>query len=108
MDAESQTSSASSVYFSRVKRGILILAFASVVVLEVYTLYSVSPSSDSVGGGGVGKFVCSEDIRVGEGLHVKICNKLINIFKNFNSTTSRAAVSLTESEWEEVGRLLKR
>jgi hypothetical protein len=113
MDLESQRTSVSKVYFSRAKRLIVILAFVAVLALEIYTSYSVTPSSSSGDSSAhnklnIGKFLCNEDIRFGDGgLRLKICNKLISIFKNFNSTV-RETVSLTENEWSELDSVLRR
>jgi hypothetical protein len=104
MDLASQRSSASKVYFSRAKRVILILALVVVLGLEIYTSYSVTPSS----GGGTNntsdrKCLCSEGARTFRNIQ-----KLISVFKNVNTTALREKVSLTENEWSELNEVLWR
>jgi hypothetical protein len=109
MDSESQHTSASAKYFSRAKRAIVIIGFAAVLVLEIYISYFISGSGGSGGAKiDVGKFVCGQDLRVGDTLHVRICNKLISIFKSGNSTARVGHVTLSEKEWSELEDLFRR
>jgi hypothetical protein len=101
MDVSSQRSSASKVYFSRAKRVILILALVVVLCLEIYTGYSVTPSSGTGGANGTDcpKCLCSEGAR-----RFRNIQKLISIFKNFNSTALRG--SFTDNEWSDLDSVL--
>jgi hypothetical protein len=102
MDLASQRSSASKVYFSRAKRVILILALVVVLCLEIYTGYSVTPSggsSNTNNSTDCGKCLCSEGAR-----RFRSIQKLISIFKNFNSTLRG---SLTDNEWFDLDDVLQ-
>jgi hypothetical protein len=108
MDLASQRSSASKVYFSRAKRLILILALVVVLGLEIYTSYSVTPSSSSstntnTNTTNCGKCLCSEGAR-----RFRNIQKLISVFKNFNTTTIRGSVPLTDNEWSELEEVLRK
>jgi hypothetical protein len=113
MDSDSRGSSTSSVYFSRAKRAIVIVGFVTFLALEIYaSFFRTSGSVSTVGAKiNIGKFVCGEDVRVGDSLRVKICNKLISIFKRINGTAVAAGVeefTLTESEWDELSDVIRR
>jgi hypothetical protein len=104
--ASNHLSTVSERYFSRIKRAALLLAFISLLILEIYICYYVTLTSHfDPGKINTSKFTCGENIDINNELHVNICNKLINIFKFSNKTDRR--VTLTSNEWSSLANLLR-
>lgn len=109
LEIDEQRSTVSNRYFVRVKQTIALVAFASVLALEIYACVFLTPPS------GVqqhqhlntDKFVCGEDIPLGSSLHVKVCDKVISIASSVAAAASES-VNLTETEWGELDKLLRR
>lgn len=113
MDITSTGSSRSAVLFSRIKRVILLIAFIGVIGLEIYISLFISIPTSGVSKLNIDKFSCAESFKVagtggvGSSLRLKICNRLINIFKSVNRTQV-GEVTLTEEEWTDLDSLLRR
>jgi|SRR5271170_406901 len=106
MDSQSSASTRSSAFFVQIRRVLAILSFVTFIVLEIYACYSLSHghlhSEHKIN---TSNFRCDKNIDIGDTLHVNICNRLINIFQNWNNTLNE--VTLTDSDWDTLTQLLR-
>jgi len=99
----------------KVRTTVKVIVSSLVLALEVCACVYLAVHHFGSGGGGNAKqdakinttrFPCGEEVQLGDDLHVRICNQLINIFKAFNSTFGE--ITLTADEWQDLDFLLRR
>jgi hypothetical protein len=105
MDNENPAHNNSQDIVTQVKRWAIVLSFITFLVLEIYACYSISHSYEPNSELNPKKFSCSKNIDISNNLHVNICNKLINLFKNWNNTLKE--VTLTDVEWYTLSHVLR-
>src|SRR5271170_6521817 len=105
MDVQSSDSTRPSL-FVQIRRTLAILSIITFAILEIYACYSLSqPHIHGEHKINTTNFSCDRNIDIGNTLHVNICNRLINIFQNWNNTLKE--VTLSDSEWDTLAQLLR-